>query len=195
MITCRDDWLNDNVNWCNCVTISSEIHFASKGMLNAWLGNVHHTLLTCVACFSQGSDQSHPCFLFCCNVTRCCVSSSWWTMPAWLTRFLITFTPVLLLWPSVCGRLTSWVFFLSHADICFERENNKGCVIFHSDLFKTTIYWNVLKCWRHFPFFSVNAGSFCWALTGVRRITCNLFPLAHIDSNISVRCCKHSFDK
>lgn len=90
MIMCRDDWLNDDVNWRSCVTISSEIRFASKGMLNAWLKNVHHTLLTCVACFSD-SDQSHPCFFFCCNVTWCCVSSSWWMMPAWLTRFLITF--------------------------------------------------------------------------------------------------------
>lgn len=71
MIMCGDDWLNDDVNWCNCVTISSEFHVASKGMLNAWLKNVHHTLLTCAACFSQESDQSHPCFLFCCNTMLC----------------------------------------------------------------------------------------------------------------------------
>lgn len=91
LIICCDHRLNDDVNWCNCVTISSEIHFASKGMLNAWLKNVHHTLLTRVACFSQDSDRSHPCFLFCCNVRPCCVSSSWWTVPAPLTHFLITF--------------------------------------------------------------------------------------------------------
>lgn len=191
MIMCRDDWLNDDVNWCNCVTISSEIHFASRGLLNAWLKNVHHTLRTCVACSSQDSDQSHPFFLFCWNVSQCCVSSSWWMMPAWLTRFLITFSSssavvIKRLWSS---HVTS-VFSQSCWHL-FWKKNNKGYILFHSDLFKTTIYWN----WRHFPFFSVNAGSFCWALTGVRGITCNLFPLAHIDSNISVCCCKHSFDK
>lgn len=195
MKTCRGDWLNDDVNWCNCVTISSEIRFASKGMLDAWLKNVHHTLLKCVACFWQDSDQSHACFLFCCNVTRCCVSSSWGMMPAWLTHLLITFYSSDVVIKRLRSSQVTSVFSQSCWHLFWKKKNSTGYILFHSDLFKTTICWNVLKCWRHFPSFSVNAGSFCWALTGVRRITCNLFPLAHIDSNISACCCKHSFDK